>query len=156
MHSSSANSTLRILHTSGDHTRHVGFRKRIHYCDVILRTMASQISSLTVVYSRDCSDINRRKLQSFASLAFLWWTRRWPVNFPHKGPVTQKMFPFDHIITAKKWASVWEFRYWWFPPVPEHIIVDISIQLLYDMSFRLIVNNALFIRVYCIVFVAEQ
>ena len=23
---------------------------------------------------------------------------RWPVNYPHKGPVTRKMFPFDDVI----------------------------------------------------------
>ena len=25
---------------------------------------------------------------------------RWPVNFPHKGPVTRKMFPFYHLMTS--------------------------------------------------------
>ena len=34
------------------------------------------------------------KHQSSASLAFV----RWPVNFPHCGPVTRKMFPFDDVI----------------------------------------------------------
>ena len=34
-------------------------------------TMASQITSLTIVYSTACSDADQRKYQSSASLAFL-------------------------------------------------------------------------------------
>ena len=29
-----------------------------------------------------------------------------PVNSLHKGPVTQKMFPFDDVIMVRKWISV--------------------------------------------------
>ena len=36
--------------------------------------------------------------QSSASLAFVRGIRRWPVNSPHKRPVTRKMFPFDDVI----------------------------------------------------------
>ena len=32
------------------------------------------------------------------SLAFARGMHRWPVNSPHKGPVTRKMFPFDDVI----------------------------------------------------------
>ena len=60
--------------------------------------LASQITSLTVVYSTVYSDVNQRKHQSSASLAFVWEIHRGPVNFPHKGPVTRKMFPFDDVI----------------------------------------------------------
>ena len=28
----------------------------------------------------------------------MWGIHRWPVNSPHKGPVTRKMFPFDDVI----------------------------------------------------------
>ena len=41
-----------------------------HYIGAIMTTMASQISSLTVVYSTVYSDANQRKHQSSASLAF--------------------------------------------------------------------------------------
>ena len=37
------------------------------------------------------------KHQSSASLAFVSGIHRWPVNSPHKGPVTRKMFPFDDV-----------------------------------------------------------
>ena len=39
-----------------------------------------------------------RKHQSSASLAFVRGIHRRPVNSPHKGPVTRKMFPFDDVI----------------------------------------------------------
>ena len=60
--------------------------------------MASQITSLTIVYSTIYSGADRRKHQRFASLAFVQGIHRWPVNSPHKGPVTRKMFPFDDVI----------------------------------------------------------
>ena len=47
-----------------------------HYIDVIMTTMASQITSLTVVYSSVCSDADQRKHQSSASLAFVWGIHR--------------------------------------------------------------------------------
>ena len=70
----------------------------MHYIDVILTTMASQITSLTVVYSTVYSDGDQRKHQSSASLAFVRGIHRGPVNSPHKVPVTRKMFPFDDVI----------------------------------------------------------
>ena len=35
--------------------------------------------------------------QSSATQAFVRRIHRWPVNSPHKGPVTRKMFPFDDV-----------------------------------------------------------
>ena len=69
-----------------------------HYNDVIMSTMASQITSITNVYSTVYSGADQRKHQSSASLAFLWGIHRRPVNSPHKWPVTRKMFPFDDVI----------------------------------------------------------
>ena len=43
----------------------------IHYDDVIMTTLASQITSLTVVYSIAYSGVDQRKHQSSASLAFV-------------------------------------------------------------------------------------
>ena len=36
-----------------------------------------------------------------ASLAFVRGIHRWPVNSPHKGPVTRKVFSFDDVIMSK-------------------------------------------------------
>ena len=60
--------------------------------------IASQITSLTIVYSTVYSDADQGKHQSSASLVFVWGIHRWPVNSPHKWPVTRKMFPFDDVI----------------------------------------------------------
>ena len=67
--------------------------------DVMMSVIASQITSLTVVYSTVYSDVDQRKQQSSASLTFVRGIHRRPVNSPHKGPVTRKMFPFDDVIT---------------------------------------------------------
>ena len=60
--------------------------------------MISQITSLTSVCSTVYSDADQRKHQSSASLAFVRGIHRWPVNYPHKRPVTRNMFPFDDVI----------------------------------------------------------
>ena len=62
---------------------------------------ASQITGVPIVYSTVCSGANQRKHQSSASLAFVRGIHRWPVNSPHKGPVKQKMFPFDDVIKVQ-------------------------------------------------------
>ena len=69
-----------------------------HYNDVIMGSIVSQITNLTIVYSDVYSGADQRKHQSSASLAFVRGIRRGPVNSPHKGPVTRKMFPFDDVI----------------------------------------------------------
>ena len=71
---------------------------RDHQNDVIMGSMASQITSLTIVYSTVYSGADQRKHQSRASLAFVRGIHREPLNSPHKEPVTGKMFPFDDII----------------------------------------------------------
>ena len=60
--------------------------------------MASQITSVSIVCSTIYSGADQRKHQTFLPLAFVRGIHRWPVNSPHKGPVTQKMFPFDGVI----------------------------------------------------------
>ena len=57
-----------------------------HYSDVIMSTMASQITGVTIVYSTVRSGADQWKHESFASLAFVRGTHRWPVNSPHKWP----------------------------------------------------------------------
>ena len=66
-----------------------------YYSYVIMSAMASRITSITIVYP---NVYDQRKHQSCASLAFVRGIHRWPVNSPHKGPVTRKMFPFDDVI----------------------------------------------------------
>ena len=79
-----------------------------HYDDVIMWTIASEITSLTSVYSTVYSDADQSKHQSSSSLAFVWGIHRGPVNSPHKWPVTRKMFPFDEVII--NWVTVTWFK----------------------------------------------
>ena len=71
---------------------------RIHYSVFIMRAMASQITFVSIVYPTVCSGADKIKHQSSASQAFVRGIHRWPVNSPHKGPVTRKMLPFDDVI----------------------------------------------------------
>ena len=77
----------------------------VHYIDVIMSTMASQITSLTIVYSTVYSGANQREYQSSVSLAFVRGIHQWPVNSSHKGPVTWKMFPFDDVIMESRYTG---------------------------------------------------
>ena len=72
-----------------------------HYGDVIMGEIASQITSLAIVYSAFYSGADQKKHQSPASLAFVRGIHRGPVNSPHKWPVARKMFPFDDVIMLK-------------------------------------------------------
>ena len=49
-----------------------------------MSAIASQITSLTIVYSIVYSGADERKYQSPASLAFVRGIHRWPVNSPQK------------------------------------------------------------------------
>ena len=54
--------------------------KLIHYIDVMMGAMASQITSLTIVYSTVYSDADQGKHHNSASLAFVWGIHLGPVN----------------------------------------------------------------------------
>ena len=71
------------------------------YNDVIMNARASQSTGVSVFYSTVCSGADLRKHQSSASLDFVRRIHRWPVNSPHKWPVTWKMLPFDDVIMIK-------------------------------------------------------
>ena len=68
-----------------------------------MSTMASQITSLTIVYSIVYSGADQRKLQSSALLAFVWGIHRWQLNSRAKGQsvVARKMFLSDDVIMDK-------------------------------------------------------
>ena len=72
--------------------------RAIYYIGAIMTAMASQTTSVSNAYSTVCSGVDQRKLQSSPSLTFFGGIHRWPVNILHKGPVTQKMLPFDDVI----------------------------------------------------------
>ena len=72
-----------------------------HYCDAIMGAMASQITSVSTVWSAVCSGADQRKHQSSASPALVRGIHRSPVDSPHKRAGTRKMFPFVDVIMQK-------------------------------------------------------
>ena len=74
------------------------YRLVSRYCDVMMSSMASQITGVSIVCSGVCSGADQRKHQISASLAYVMGDHRWWVDSPHKGPATRKMFPFDDVI----------------------------------------------------------
>ena len=87
-------------------TDHSPKKSEFHYNDVKMSSVASQITTLTIVYSTVYSRADQRKHQSSASLAFVWGIHRWPMNSLHKWPVTRKMFPFDDVIMRGGWVCL--------------------------------------------------
>ena len=78
-------------------TRDIFWNLIIHNNDVIMTTMASQITTLTLVYSTVYSDADRRKHPSSASLAFVWGIHRSRWIPRTKGQLRRKCF---HLMTS--------------------------------------------------------
>ena len=71
----------------------------LQYKDVIMSAAASQITSVSIDYLLNC--LFRYISKKTAKLRVTGVVRgihRWPVDYPHKGPVTRKRFPFDDTI----------------------------------------------------------
>ena len=81
-----------------------------HYSNVIMGTMASQITSLTIVYSTVYSDVDQRKHQISASLIFVRGFHWGLANSPHNWPVTRKMFPFDVVIMLEAVIDMYSLK----------------------------------------------
>ena len=85
-HTSNINRTL-VGNTIIDH----------NYTEVIMSLMASQITSLTIVYSAVLQAQIKENIKALC---------HWPlVNYPHKRPITRKMFPFDDVINTQIWLQ---------------------------------------------------
>ena len=56
------------------------------------------VTSVSIGCSTVCSGADQRNHQSSASLVFVRGIHWWPVDSPHKGSVTRKMFPFDALL----------------------------------------------------------
>ena len=84
----------------------------VQYSDVIISVMASLITGVSLFTQPFVQAQMKKKHQSPASLVFVRAIQRWPVNYPHKGPATRKMFPFDeeHVfewITTRYFFGDW-------------------------------------------------
>ena len=76
-----------------------------HYDDVIMRAIASQSTSLTIVYSTVYSGADQRKHESSASLAFVWGIHRDRWIPRTKGQLRGKCF---HLMTSS-WGKLVPF-----------------------------------------------
>ena len=68
-----------------------------HYSDIILGEMASQITSLTIIYSTVYSGADQRKHQSSASLAFVRVIHQCG-EIPAQMARNAEMLPFDDVV----------------------------------------------------------
>ena len=96
-----------------------------HYSDVIMSGMASQINSVSIVYSTVCSGADQRKHQSSASLAFVRGIHRWQrTSNAENVSIWWRRYAFnvdsDHIddFSARLHALAMEIlRYWTKPSI---------------------------------------
>ena len=79
----------------------------LHHDDVIMSSMASQITSLT-----NCLLNRLFGRRSKKTIAFVWGIHWWPTNSPHKGLVTRKLFPFDDVIMKPVWGIEYKEQLW--------------------------------------------
>ena len=107
---------------------HQSSKQESHYTDATMSAIASQITSLTIVYSTVYSDADQRKHQSSASLVFVWGIQRGPVKSPHKWPVTRKMFPFDDVI------MIWDLIITFLGRVTRLCFTSLSTSLVWIMA----------------------
>ena len=121
------------------------YRRISHYTDVIMGAIASQITSLMIVYSIVYSDADQRKHQRSASQAFLRGIHRG--NSTHKWPVTRKMFPFDDVIMSfdivypKKYARGSRFIMFCYVIIAVDFTMSFRINSLWPLSLTLINFN---------------
>ena len=119
-----------------------------HYIDVIMTTMASQITSLlNRLFWRRSKKTSKLRVTGLCA-----GNSPGPVNSPHKGPVTRNMFPFDDVIMTlfhpevmawKHFPHYWSFVggiHWW-------SIIDIlykgTVMQNFDMVFDVSLNKLL-------------
>ena len=74
--------------------------RRPHYNHIIMNTMASHITSLTIIYSTGYSGADERKHQSSASLAFVRGIHRWPRWIPCTNDQWHGFFFFHLMISS--------------------------------------------------------
>ena len=60
--------------------------------------VAFQITSVSIVCSTVDSGADQKKTSKLRVTGLCVGIHRWPVNSPHKWPVTRKMFPFNDVI----------------------------------------------------------
>ena len=63
------------------------------------------------LFRRRSKKTSKLRVTGLRQSPFWWGIHRWPVNSPHQGQVTWKMFPFDDVIMNDSWYIVnWTLR----------------------------------------------
>ena len=99
------------------------FKIVFHYCDAIMGTVVSQITSLTIVYTTVYSDPDQSKHQSSASLAFVWgihrdrWIPRTKVQLRGKCFHLMTSSCLKQILTIDTMSISNEIILWWMTQV---------------------------------------
>ena len=89
-------------------------------------TIASHLTSLTIVYSAVYSGADQRKHQNSTSMAYERGNHRWPVIPRTKG--NAEMLPFDDVImwqTNSNKANIKRQK-----PIIEHVLIALSISFI--------------------------
>ena len=81
-----------------------------HYNDVIMIAMASQITCVSIVLLNCLSRRRSKKASKLRVPGFYEGNSPVTAEFPHKRPVTQKMFPFDDVIMTICVEIRWQLR----------------------------------------------
>ena len=110
----------------------------LHYIDVLMTMMSSQITSLTFCLPNRYSGADKKKHQIYASLAFVRGIYRWPVNSRTKGQQRGKCF---HLMTSS-WAHFiliqeWHVNQLWLKDVSKGVhLTYMFIKPNHFLSFR--------------------
>ena len=94
--------------------KYLSVMSHLHYKDVTMSTMASQITMQPHHCLLNCLFKAQTKEKSNSTLlAFVRGIHRWPVSSPNKGTVTRTTFPFDDVIMllVSSAANGSEFQY---------------------------------------------
>ena len=112
-----------------------------HYDDAIKGAMASQITSLTIVYLTFFR-AQIKETSKFRVTGLCAGIHRRPVNSPHKWPVTRKMFPFDDVIMTASNITVYGECGMLPPGVQCVISVECYMNRLYHMPGGIMIKQA--------------
>ena len=115
-------------------------RYKTHYNDVIMSMIASQITSLTIVYSTVYSDADQRKHQSSASLAFVWGIHRGIGDFP-----AQMASNAENVSIWWRHHEFLQWKIWPCTVLPGNTTVIEAITLV--TCFNLHLSGMLFLRI---------
>ena len=127
-------------------TRHKTYTWHERYCDVIMGTMASRITSLTIVYSTVYSDADERKHQSSASLGgnspgtgefpaqmasnlenvSIWWRNHEVYTLPLHNIVSIELWSHDDVMACARFPHCWPFV-WRIPSCKWHIMPTLDV-----------------------------